>query len=180
MLSFTILFALLVQSKSLLPLAAPVANSQSIRHELVLAADRCRSSVSFIPRSQADLEKILLHEASDKLRDGLSVEKSFVKYAKALYFLPFHDTIGDFPGNLTEEFVTPYFKDNYRVVSVGDTFSTRGGRWAPQFKVISIDGHSHGHGLSYIIGPDTRIARGLVAESSRTSEPPQFQYGSVR
>ena len=180
MLSFIILLALLVQSKSLLPLAAPVATGQHIRQELVLAANKCRSSVAFIPRSQADLDTILLHEASDKLRDGLTVEKSFVKYAKTLYFLPFHDTIGGFSGNLTETFVTPYFKDNYRVVSVGDTFSTRGGQWAPQFKVVSIDGHSHGHSPSYIVGPDTRIARGLVDESSRTSEPPQFQYGSVR
>jgi hypothetical protein len=179
MLSFFILLALLVQSKSLLPLAAPAATGESIRHELALAGSKSRFYTAFIPRSQADLETMLLHEASDKLRDGLSVEQSFVKYAKTIHLAVFHNTVFGFYGNLTEAFVIPYFKDNYRVVTVGDTFSTRGSPWAAQFKVIAIDGHGRGHGASYIVGPDTNLNGGSNSESCRSGIPP-FQDGSVR
>lgn len=178
MVSFILLLALLAQSKNLLPLVASVATTQSIRLDLTSAANKCRSSVAFIPRSQADLETILQYDASEKLRDGQSVESSSVKYAKTISIMPFRDSINGFSGDLTDIFVMPYFKDNYRVVSLGDTFSTRAGEWAPRFKVVSIEGHNHERGLSYIVGPDTKIARGLVDET--LSEPPPFQYGSVR
>jgi transitional endoplasmic reticulum ATPase len=111
----------------------------------------------FIPRCQADLEEILLGEASEKLRQGVPVEESMVKYAKTLEILPFQYSVNGYSGDLFQDYIKPYFVDNYLKVRLGDTFSTRGGNWAPQFKVVAIEGFAKQEGEYYIVGPDTQI-----------------------
>jgi hypothetical protein len=182
MMILTILLALLPQTRSLVPQATSVSIGHSIRYELLLAANNDKSSTAFIPRSKADLEEVLLSDASEKLRDGDNVDESTVKYAKAIHVLPFHYSVSGYAGNLIDDYVTPYFMNSYRVVSLGDTFSTRGGEWAPQFKVVSIEGYKHQEGGSYIVGPNTRIirTRGVVEETTNQNRDSQFQDGSAR
>jgi hypothetical protein len=182
MIILAIILALLPHSRSLVPQATSVSIGHSIRYELLLAANNDKSSTAFIPRSKADLEEVLLNDASEKLRDGDNVDESTVKYAKAIHVLPFHYTVSGYAGNLIDDYVTPYFMNSYRVVSLGDTFSTRGGEWAPQFKVVSIEGYKHQDGGSYIVGPNTRIirTRGVVEETANQNRDSQFQDGSAR
>lgn len=182
MMFFLILFVLLPQkSQGLVPQATTVSSGHSIRYELFLAANNDNANTAFIPRNKADLEDVLLTVASEKLRDGVHVEESTVKYAKTIHVLPFQYSVIGYTGNLVEDYVTPYFMDSYRIVSCGATFSTRGGEWAPQFKVVSIEGYSQQDGDSYIVGPDTKIvrARGVV-EENRQERDSQFQDGSAR
>ena len=176
------LFAsLLQQSKGLIPQATTVPTGHSIRYELFLAANNDKENTAFIPRNKADLEDVLLNVASANLRDGIHVEESTVKYAKTIYVLPFQYSVTGYTGNLVEDYVTPYFMDSYRIVSCGDTFSTRGGEWAPQFKIVSIEGYVQQDGDSYIVGPDTKIIRSRgVVEENRQERDSQFQDGSAR
>lgn len=181
MFSLTLFLAILLEAKCLVPQATSASIGQSIRYELLLAANNGKSNTAFIPRCKADLEDILVNDASQKLRDGDFVDESNVKFAKTIHVLPFHYSVSGYSGNLIEDYVTPYFLNSYRVVSLGDTFSTRGGEWAPQFKIVSIEGFKRQDGESYIVGPNTKIvrARGVVEESGPNTES-QFQDGSAR
>lgn len=131
--------------------------SLSTTRESFLSCQASQMTSGFIPRCQADLEEILLGEASEKLRQGVPVEESMVKYAKTLEILPFQYSVNGYSGDLFQDYIKPYFVDNYLKVRLGDTFSTRGGNWAPQFKVVAIEGYAKQEGEYYIVGPDTQI-----------------------
>ena len=153
----------------------------SIRYELLLAANNDKANTAFIPRNKADLEEILLTVASENLRDGTPVDESTVKYAKVIHVVPFQHSVNGYKGNLVEDYITPYFMDSYRMVSLGATFSTRGGEWAPQFKVVSIEGYQSQDCDTYIVGPDTKIlrAKGVVEETGHERDS-HSQDGSAR
>lgn len=129
---------------------------------------------AFIPRSQADLEEVLLGVAAKQLHNGEKAEESTVKFAKTISILPFQHTVNGYSGNLYGDFIEPYFRDNhYNLIKVNDTFSTKGRAWAPQFKVLSIEGYKKQVGEYYIIGPTTEIkcGNGVVADSDRERDP---------
>lgn len=57
-----------------------------------------------------------------------------------VHILPFHDTIEGITGSVTETHLIPYFKQNYRPLTVGDTFIISQGHFkAVEFKVVAIE-----------------------------------------
>ena len=100
MFSLTLLLAILLEAKCLVPQATSASIGQSIRYELLLAANNGKSNTAFIPRCKADLEDILVNDASQKLRDGDLVDESNVKFAKTIHVLPFHYSVSGYSGNL--------------------------------------------------------------------------------
>ena len=69
-----------------------------------------------------------------------------------IHVLPFDDTIEGLTGDITNEFLVPYFKDAYRPIHKGDTFLVRGGFRSIEFKVVATDPGEMG-----IVAPNTRL-----------------------
>eukprot|EP00055_Hartaetosiga_balthica_P018573 m.134800 g.134800 ORF g.134800 m.134800 type:complete len:809 (+) comp9735_c0_seq1:125-2551(+) len=62
-----------------------------------------------------------------------------IPYGKRIHVLPIDDTVEGITGNLFDTFLKPYFLESYRPLRKGDTFITRGGMRAVEFKVIDTD-----------------------------------------
>jgi len=58
--------------------------------------------------------------------------------------LPFADSIEGLSGDLTAIYLTPYFKDAYRPLSKGDTFTVKGNFRPVEFKVVEIAPGNYG------------------------------------
>ncbi len=57
-----------------------------------------------------------------------------------VHILPFSDTIEGLGGNITETYLIPYFKQNFRPVCVGDCFIVSENHFkAVEFKVVAIE-----------------------------------------
>jgi len=52
--------------------------------------------------------------------------------------LPFADTIEGLTGNLTDIYIKPYFKEAFRPVMKGDTFTVRGNFRPVEFKIVEV------------------------------------------
>jgi transitional endoplasmic reticulum ATPase len=76
-----------------------------------------------------------------KIGDDLSVHACpDIKNATKIHVLPFADSIEGVTGNLVQLFLVPYFKDAYRPVHKGDTFTVKGNLNKPiEFKVVEVD-----------------------------------------
>ena len=82
-------------------------------------------------------------------------------YATRVQVLPFKDSIAGLTGDLYEVYVKPYFRDRFRPLRLGDTFQSRGGMRAVEFKVTAIEGNNDGAAaeLEYcLVGPDTLVS----------------------
>jgi transitional endoplasmic reticulum ATPase len=58
--------------------------------------------------------------------------------------LPFADSIEGLTGNLTQIYLTPYFKDAYRPLTKGDTFIVKGNFRPVEFKVVELAPGNYG------------------------------------
>ncbi|CAF4215121.1 unnamed protein product, partial [Adineta steineri] len=113
---------------------------------IVLADDSCSN------------ERILMNRVvQNNLRvrsdDVVLIEgREDVKYGKRIKVLPIDDTVEGMTENLFEVHLKPYFLEAYRPVREGDTFITRAGMRAVEFKVIETDPSPY-----CIVAPDTVI-----------------------
>ena len=63
-----------------------------------------------------------------------------VQNGQKVHILPFSDTIEGLGGNITETYLIPYFKQNFRPVCVGDCFIVSENHFkAVEFKVVAIE-----------------------------------------
>jgi transitional endoplasmic reticulum ATPase len=62
------------------------------------------------------------------------------------------DTVEGITGSLFDVFLAPYFREAYRPVRQGDTFTARGGMRQVEFKVVEVDPPEFG-----IVAQDTVI-----------------------
>lgn len=58
--------------------------------------------------------------------------------AQQIKVLPFADTIEGLTGDLTQTYIVPYFRDAFRPVMKGDTFTVRGNFRPVEFKVVEV------------------------------------------
>jgi transitional endoplasmic reticulum ATPase len=58
--------------------------------------------------------------------------------ATQIKILPFADTIEGLTGDLTQTYIVPYFRDAFRPVMKGDTFTVRGNFRPVEFKVVEV------------------------------------------
>jgi transitional endoplasmic reticulum ATPase len=72
--------------------------------------------------------------------------------AKRIAVLPIADTVEGITGSLFDVFLAPYFREAYRPVRQGDTFTARGGMRQVEFKVVEVDPPEFG-----IVAQDTVI-----------------------
>ncbi|CAF3829439.1 unnamed protein product, partial [Adineta steineri] len=113
---------------------------------IVLADDNCSN------------ERILMNRVvKNNLRvsfgDIVLIEgREDVKYGKRIKVLPIDDTVEGMTENLFEVHLKPYFLEAYRPVRECDTFITRAGMRAVEFKVIETDPSPY-----CIVAPDTVI-----------------------
>ncbi|CAF4041236.1 unnamed protein product [Adineta steineri] len=113
---------------------------------IVLADDSCSN------------ERILMNRVvQNNLRvssgDVVLIEgREDVTYGKRIKVLPIDDTVEGMTENLFEVHLKPYFLEAYRPVRVGDTFITRAGMRAVEFKVIETEPSPY-----CIVAPDTVI-----------------------
>jgi len=99
------------------------------------------------------MNKVVRRNLRVRLGDVISVTKyPNVPMGKRIHILPFEDTVEGISGNLTQTYLVPYFKDVYRPVHKGDTFTVRGGFKAVEFKVVESDPEK-----CCIVGPQTVI-----------------------
>merc|ERR1719264_1050021 len=61
-----------------------------------------------------------------------------------VHILPFDDTIEGITGDITQTFLAPYFKDAFRPLHKGDTFTVRGNFKAVEFKVFETEPKEYG------------------------------------
>ena len=81
--------------------------------------------------------KVVRNNLRIRLGDIASVHKyQAIPVGNSVHILPFEDTKEGISDNLTQTYLIPYFKDNYRPVHKGDTFICRGGFKSVEFKVI--------------------------------------------
>jgi len=64
--------------------------------------------------------------------------------AQQIKVLPFADTIEGLTGDLTQTYIVPYFRDAFRPVMKGDTFTVRGNFRPVEFKVVEVDPPEYG------------------------------------
>jgi transitional endoplasmic reticulum ATPase len=88
----------------------------------------------------ARINRVARHNLRVKHGDIITVHPCpDIKYAKRIACLPIADTIEGLTGNLFDVFLAPYFRDNYRPVRQGDTFTCRGGMRQVEFKIVEVD-----------------------------------------
>ena len=99
------------------------------------------------------MNKVVRHNLRVRLGDIVSVHKfPNIPVGNRVHILPFEDSVEGISGNLTQTYLIPYFKDTYRPIHKGDTFTCRGGFKAVEFKVVETDPEK-----CCIVGPQTII-----------------------
>ena len=99
------------------------------------------------------MNKVVRHNLRVRLGDIVSVHKyTNIPVGARVHILPFEDSVEGISGNLTQTYLIPYFKDTYRPIHKGDTFTCRGGFKAVEFKVVETDPEK-----CCIVGPQTVI-----------------------
>jgi transitional endoplasmic reticulum ATPase len=74
-----------------------------------------------------------------RMGDTVSVHATECPNGAKIHVLPFADSVEGLTGNITQTYLIPYFKDCYRPVRKGDTFTVRGQFKAVEFKVVDVD-----------------------------------------
>lgn len=64
--------------------------------------------------------------------------------ATQIKVLPFDDSIEGLTGDLTATYIVPYFRDAFRPVMKGDTFTVRGTMKPVEFKVVEVAPGNYG------------------------------------
>lgn len=86
------------------------------------------------------MNKVVRRNLRVRLGDVVQVlPYSDVPNGERVHILPIDDTIEGVSGNLTQTYLIPYFKDCYRPLRKGDTFTVRGGFKQIEFKVVETD-----------------------------------------
>ena len=99
------------------------------------------------------MNKVVRKNLRVRLGDVVAVHPySVVPNAERVHILPIDDTIEGITGNLTQTYLTSYFKDCCRPLRKGDTFLVRGGFKSVEFKVVETD-----PGEYVIVSPNTII-----------------------
>ena len=102
--------------------------------------------------------KIRLNEVARKnlgvkIGDMISINKCPMMYVGTrVKILPLEDKIKEITGNLTQQYIIPYFKDKYRPVTKGEIFVCKKDNNIVEFKVVDCE-----PGLSCIVGSQTII-----------------------
>eukprot|EP00475_Leptophrys_vorax_P008808 TRINITY_DN15744_c0_g1_i1.p1 TRINITY_DN15744_c0_g1~~TRINITY_DN15744_c0_g1_i1.p1 ORF type:complete len:203 (-),score=46.11 TRINITY_DN15744_c0_g1_i1:91-672(-) len=115
-------------------------------------------AVDDIEHDKIRMNEVIRRNLQVKLGDVVSLYAAAeAKCAKAIYVLPFEDTIDLHSGDLFETFLKPYFLEAYRPVRKGNTFTVRGGEpiQSVEFKVMEIDPVTKD--AYCIVGPETMI-----------------------
>ena len=98
--------------------------------------------------------KIRLNEVARKnlgvkIGDMISINKCpIIPVGMRVKILPLEDKIKEITGNLTQQYIIPYFKDNFRPVTKGEIFVCKKDNNIVKFKVVDCE-----PGLSCIVGP---------------------------
>lgn len=75
-----------------------------------------------------------------------------------VHILPFSDTIEGMTGNITETYLIPYFKQNFRPLCTGDTFIVAENHFkAVEFKVVAIEVDQGGTPDRCIVSDNTQL-----------------------
>ncbi|QDS77105.1 AAA ATPase cdc48 [Venturia effusa] len=133
---------------------------QLFRGDTVLVKGKKRKDTVLIVLADDDLDdgsarinRVVRHNLRVKHGDIITVHPCpDIKYAKRIACLPIADTIEGLTGNLFDVFLAPYFREAYRPVRQGDTFTARGGMRQVEFKVVEVDPPEFG-----IVAQDTVI-----------------------
>ena len=80
-----------------------------------------------------------------KLGDQVTVSAlTELPNATQIKVLPFAEDVEGISGDLTATFIVPYFRDAFRPVMKGDTFTVRGNMKAVEFKVVEVAPGNYG------------------------------------
>ena len=80
-----------------------------------------------------------------KLGDQVTVSAlTELPNATQIKVLPFAEDVEGIAGDLTATFIVPYFRDAFRPVMKGDTFTVRGNMKAVEFKVVEVAPGNYG------------------------------------
>jgi hypothetical protein len=94
-----------------------------------------------VDTNRARMSKVIRSNLRLRLGDAVDVSAMpDVKFAKSVQVLPFKDSVDGINGDLFEVLIKPYFAEKYKPLRLGDTFITRGGMRAVEFKVTAIVG----------------------------------------
>jgi transitional endoplasmic reticulum ATPase len=111
-----------------------------------------------VDANRARMSKVIRSNLRLRLGDAVDVSAMpDVKFAKSVQVLPFKDSVDGINGDLFEVLIKPYFSEKYKPLRMGDTFITRGGMRAVEFKVTAIVGKDDDDEEYCIVGPDTDI-----------------------
>jgi transitional endoplasmic reticulum ATPase len=89
-----------------------------------------------VDANRARMSKVIRSNLRLRLGDAVDVSAMpDVKFAKSVQVLPFKDSVDGMSGDLFEVLIKPYFAEKYKPLRMGDTFITRGGMRAVEFKV---------------------------------------------
>ncbi|KAM0698721.1 hypothetical protein Q7P36_002188 [Cladosporium allicinum] len=133
---------------------------QLFRGDTVLVKGKKRKDTVLIVLADDDLDdgsvrmnRVVRHNLRVKLGDVVTVNPCpDIKYAKRVAVLPMADTIEGLTGSLFDVFLAPYFREAYRPLRQGDTFTCRAAMRTVEFKVVEVDPPEYG-----IVAQDTVI-----------------------
>ncbi|KAF7716136.1 Cell division control protein 48 [Penicillium ucsense] len=133
---------------------------QLFRGDTVLVKGKKRKDTVLIVLADDDLDdgsarinRVVRHNLRVKHGDIITVHPCpDIKYAKRIAVLPIADTIEGLTGSLFDVYLAPYFREAYRPLRIGDTFTVRGGMRQVEFKVVEVDPPEYG-----IVAQDTVI-----------------------
>ncbi|KAH6642085.1 P-loop containing nucleoside triphosphate hydrolase protein [Boeremia exigua] len=133
---------------------------QLFRGDTVLVKGKKRKDTVLIVLADDDLDdgsarinRVVRHNLRVKHGDVITIHPCpDIKYAKRIAVLPIADTVEGITGSLFDVFLAPYFREAYRPVRQGDTFTARGGMRQVEFKVVEVDPPEFG-----IVAQDTVI-----------------------
>lgn len=113
---------------------------------IVLSDDSCQ-------HDHIRMNKVMQHNLRVQPGDIVTFEEyQHVNYGKRVHILPYADLLSDITDDMLNEHLQSYFRDAYRPVYIGDTFSLQIGTNTVEFKVIETDPNSY-----CIVAPETII-----------------------
>ena len=99
------------------------------------------------------LNKIVRYNTRTRVGDYIRIKVTQdVRYGNRVQILPIADTVEGITGNLFDVFLSPYFMEQYKPVTIGDRFTCSSGMRSVEFKVVKCD-----PGNSCIVAPSTTI-----------------------
>jgi transitional endoplasmic reticulum ATPase len=122
------------------------------------------------------INKVVRNNLAVRISDFIALAPfSELKFGKRIHVLPFEDSVGDFKGNIFDDYLKPYFLDSYRPIKKGDLFIVEGPQKPIEFKVIEIDPVDY-----CIVGPDTLIfCEGEYIKREEPSDLSSIGYADI-